>query len=173
MSDTCINCKQGLSCLYEPPCLEIKATEETPPVVVEQPQPRQTSQQRANKRDAVLRDPQSTGRKRAARLYPLDENAACEWQGKANCGGAKGVVGCISGTQQARHHGPDKSVVNNEGGNVHRICHACHNRWHRTNNEDYNWNVTTVKPHAPRKMTAEERAEAESRKSEIAKKIVD
>lgn len=90
--------------------------------------------------DANLKDQQSTGRKRAAKLFPLANGAPCEWRGKKNCGGgSKPIVGCFDGTQQARHHGPDKNTLNNEKGNVHRICHTCHNRWHTENDEGYVW----------------------------------
>ena len=106
------------------------------------------------------KDEQSSGRKLAARLYPLDRNAPCEWREKADCGGLKGIVGCLTGLQQARHHGPDKSVNNNEQGNVWRICHACHNRWHSANDEDYNWNATVYAPHNPRPMSPEEMQQA-------------
>lgn len=113
---------------------------------------------RQGKRDAALKDQQSTGRKRAARLYPLNPEQSCEWSGFSNCGGGLVPIhGCLSGKQQARHHGPDKSVSNNEEGNVHRICHYCHNRWHTANDDNYDWNSTEVKAHAPRPMTAEER----------------
>ncbi len=119
------------------------------------------SSTRRHKRDANLKDQQSTGRKRAARQYPLDRSAPCEWAGNSNCGGGLyPILGCISGLQQARHHGPDKSVSNNEEGNVHRICHYCHNRWHSANNAEYDWNDTRVKPHAPVGMTEEQRKEA-------------
>jgi len=116
---------------------------------------------RSGKRDATLKDQQSTGRKRAARLYPLNRESPCEWQGKAECGGGLSpILGCSLGKQEARHHGPDKSVSNNEEGNVHRICHACHNRWHAANNAEYDWNSTTVKPHNPRPQTEKEQGEA-------------
>lgn len=116
---------------------------------------------RSQKRDATLKDQQSTGRKRAARMYPLDPEQNCEWQGLSNCGGGpKPIVGCYAGKQQARHHGPDKSVSNNEEGNVHRICHCCHYRWHAKNNPLYDWNATTVNPHNPRPQTEEEQGEA-------------
>lgn len=116
---------------------------------------------RSGKRDATLKDQQSTGRKRAARLYPLDRESSCEWKNLANCGGGtQPILGCILGKQEARHHGPDKSTSNNEEGNVHRICHACHNRWHAANNAEYNWNDTTVKKHDPRPQTAKEQEEA-------------
>lgn len=83
---------------------------------------------RRTKLDASLRDQQSTGRKRAARLYPLDRTESCEWRLKKGMGGGdRPVDGCVSGLQQARHHGPDKNTLNNDEGNVHRICHSCHN----------------------------------------------
>jgi hypothetical protein len=116
---------------------------------------------RSQKRDASLKDQQSTGRKRAARLYPLDPDKSCEWRGKANCGGGTSpIVGCVNGRQAARHHGPDKSTSNNEEGNVHRICHRCHNRWHAANNKDYDWTSTEVNAHSPREQTQVERNEA-------------
>lgn len=92
------------------------------------------------KDDSALRDQQSTGRKRAARMYPIVETDLCEWASKKNCGGGKfPIVGCLANLQQARHHGPDKNTLNNERGNVHRICHSCHNRWHTLNDEGYVW----------------------------------
>lgn len=121
----------------------------------------QRNARRTGKRTAVLKDQQSTGRKAAAKLYPLSRDSACEWQNKSNCGGGTAPIrGCLTGKQQARHHGPDKSVVNNEEGNVHRICHYCHYRWHAANNTDYDWNATTVSLHSPRDMTETERREA-------------
>lgn len=99
------------------------------------------SRTRRNKPDAALKDQQSTGRKRAANLYPLDREAPCEWLGKSGMGGGtKPINGCPLAdncTQQARHHGPDKNTLNNEEGNVHRIGHLCHNRWHAMNDPDY------------------------------------
>lgn len=101
------------------------------------------------KRDSNLKDQQSTGRKRAAVLFPLDETAPCEWQGLSFAGGGRfPIVGCSSGTQQARHHGPDKNTLNNEEGNVHRICHRCHNRWHTKNDDGYIWG-DPGQPHDP------------------------
>lgn len=119
---------------------------------------------RRTKRDASLKDQQSTGRKRAARLYPLDSSAACEWRGKANCGGGEfPVLGCIEGRQTDRHHGPDKVVTNNEPGNVHRICSSCHHEWHAKNNKDYEWKGKAHQLHQPRPMTTEELWEAAQR----------
>ena len=101
------------------------------------------------KDDSALRDQQSTGRKRAAKLYPLDVEAECDWKMRKNCGGGTmPVVGCVNGKQQARHHGPDKNTLNNEKGNVHRICHTCHNRWHTLNDPDYVWGALHD-PHCP------------------------
>ena len=93
---------------------------------------------RKGKRDATLRDQQSTGRKRAAVKYPLDFTGPCEWRNLKSAGGGKHpIVGCREGLQQARHHGPDKNTLNNDEGNVHRICHKCHNRWHANNDPEY------------------------------------
>lgn len=103
------------------------------------------------KSDNALRDQQSTGRKRAAAMYPFIEGGDCEWQGMKNCGGGKHpIVGCQDGKQQARHHGHDKNTLNNETGNVHRICHTCHNRWHARNDPDYvQANVHLYNSHSP------------------------
>lgn len=101
-------------------------------------------------RESNLKDQQSTGRKRAAKLYPLNREQDCDWKGRANCGGGSSpILGCITGRQQARHHGPDKTVSNNNEGNVHRICHYCHNRWHAANDPSYDWNNPCVTPHSP------------------------
>jgi len=117
--------------------------------------------QRTYKDDSALKDQQSTGRKRAARWYPLDENALCEWAGKKNCGGGKHpITGCVSNFQQARHHGPDKNTLNNEKGNVHRICHTCHNRWHTLNDPDYVWGAVQIE-HSPKPATPEDYMESE------------
>lgn len=92
------------------------------------------------KRDATLKDQQSTGRKRAAQLFPLDREADCEWKSRKFAGGGiQPIIGCINGKQEARHHGPDKNTLNNEVGNVHRICAKCHNRWHTRNDDGYEW----------------------------------
>lgn len=99
--------------------------------------------------DHALRDQQSTGRKRAAEMYPLKREDPCEWKMKKNVGGGQHpIIGCINGLQQARHHGPDKNTLNNDKGNVHRICHNCHNRWHTMNDEGYAWG-TIQNEHAP------------------------
>ena len=103
-----------------------------------------TVKSRRYKSDAALKDQQSTGRKRAAKLYPLDREAECEWAEQTNAGGGVTIAGCglridskgmvvPKGKQQSRHHGPDYNTLNNDPGNVHRICHNCHNSWHAVN----------------------------------------
>jgi hypothetical protein len=100
-----------------------------------------TKRFRRTKPDAALKDQQSTGRKRAAGLYPLNRDADCEWRFGLSCGGGESPIqGCIDGKQLARHHGPEKNTLNNDPGNVHRICHHCHNRWHAANDKDYDPN---------------------------------
>lgn len=117
---------------------------------------------RSNKRDAALKDQQSTGRKRAAKLYPLHRDDPCEWAGMTNNGGGPHpILGCLEGKQEARHHGPDKNVSNNEPGNVHRICHFCHYQWHAANDSEYDWNASILTSHRPVKMSeADEKASA-------------
>jgi hypothetical protein len=95
--------------------------------------------ERSGKLDSSLVDPQSTGRKRAAKLYPLDKTKPCEWREVLHAGGGlHPIMGCVDGKQQARHHGPDYNTLNNDPGNVHRICHRCHNVWHVNNDPDKN-----------------------------------
>lgn len=109
---------------------------------------------RSLSRDENLRDIQSTGRKRAARLFPLNRTEACEWKYLKFAGGGQyPIIGCIEGLQQARHHGPDKIVTNNEVGNVHRICHSCHNRWHARNDATYVWSSIYTKHDSTTKVT--------------------
>jgi len=93
------------------------------------------------KSDYELVDPQSTGRKRAAKQYPLDPDAECEFANRANAGAIprlKGIDGCgkrsgsTVGRQQARHH-LDYNTLNNEPDNVVRICHSCHVIIHHLN----------------------------------------
>lgn len=96
------------------------------------------------KQNEDITDQTSTGRKRAAMLYPVEDGMTCEWAWLKNAGGgAKPIVGC-NGTvllaakgKHAVHHGPDKSTLNNEPTNVHRICVRCHNRWHAENDPLY------------------------------------
>lgn len=99
-----------------------------------------------------LKDEKSTGRKRAANLYPIDKEnpGPCEWKGLKNCGGGRRpIIGCVNGFQQERHHGPVKKTTRNEEGNVHRICERCHVHWHEMNDLIYNEQEYNSLPHDP------------------------
>lgn len=112
---------------------------------------------RKDRTAAGLRDPKSTGRKRAARLYPLDANEPCEWRGLKLCGGGRvPVIGCYDGKQEHRHHGPIKNPTRNHAGNVHRICAACHVHWHELNDLVYDEAEFALLPHDPVPATDEE-----------------
>lgn len=111
-------------------------------------------------RGAPTKDPEkvtdrhSTGRKRAAQLYPIFKEKDCEWRGKKNCGGGTApIIGCINGLQRHRHHGPVKDTLRNEPGNVHRICTNCHRRWHAVNDPLYNEEEYNRLPHSPEEAT--------------------
>jgi hypothetical protein len=91
-----------------------------------------------------VKDLESTGRKRAARLYPIPKDGqpgfpmVCEWSGLLSAGGGiNPIVGCRNGLAEGIHHGPDKNTLNNFAVNVHRICDSCHNRWHTLNDRYY------------------------------------
>lgn len=93
---------------------------------------------------ANVKDLESTGRKRAAKLFPIPKEGepryplACEWRGlSAAGGGVIPIVGCHDGFAKDIHHGPDKNTLSNFVGNVHRICKTCHNRWHTVNDKYY------------------------------------
>lgn len=104
----------------------------------------------------------SAGRKRAAVDFPIDRDAPCEWRLKANCGGGFApILGCITGYQRSRHHGPDKRTTNNDRSNISIICHDCHNRWHTANDSLYGDEKCPVgiQPKDPRPMTSAEMME--------------
>lgn len=94
-----------------------------------------------------MKDVLSTGRKRAAMLYPITTGMVCEWAGLRYAGGGvEPIIGCAGNVLRANtrdsdggdvHHGPNKSVLENSPGNVHRICKFCHHRWHALNDEYY------------------------------------
>lgn len=91
-----------------------------------------------------VKDLQSTGRKRAAKLYPIPKEGQpgypmkCEWAGlKSAGGGVAPIVGCVGDLAKNIHHGPNKNTLENSVGNVHRICSQCHNRWHTLNDIAY------------------------------------
>lgn len=113
-----------------------------------------------NGKGAAIKDPEdvtdrhSTGRKRAALLWPIFEDKPCSWRGKKNCGGGlHPIIGCFDGMQRHRHHGPVKDTLRNEPGNVHTICAKCHNRWHSANDAVYDEEVYNTLPHAPEPAT--------------------
>ena len=107
-------------------------------------------QQRRGKDAADMRDPISTGRHRAALAAPITPGMACEWrQLRYAGGGVNPIIGCFDGIAQARHHGPDKDILNNASDNLHRICHTCHNRWHTANDEYYGNRPTPGTPFVP------------------------
>jgi len=146
---SCFPCIRGLhgACkVTDCDCSHNEAAE--PTVISSEPEDEEHTETvgrtRRNKPDSAVTDQQSTGRKRAAKLYPLDHEARCEWADASPTnpkgGGTKPItVGCSdsNATQQARHHGPDKNTLNNEPGNVHRICHWHHNNWHAANDPSY------------------------------------
>ena len=92
----------------------------------------------AQKDITEYKDPLSTGRKRAAAMYPITPGMVCEWAGlKRAGGGVVPIVGCLGRPASDRHHGPDKNTMNNAADNLHRICDFCHNTWHAINDPYY------------------------------------
>lgn len=83
-------------------------------------------------------DPISTGRKEAAKKFPIKPGMVCEWAWLRYAGGGvEPIIGCPGHPAEAIHHGPDKNTMHNVEGNIHRICAECHNRWHAANDEHY------------------------------------
>jgi hypothetical protein len=137
----------------------VQSTSEVEPSVAKALEPK--TNKKGSTREG-LKDPKSTGRKRAARLYPIIADGRCEWQGKKNCGGGRvPIVGCIDGKQTDRHHGPVKNTTRNHSGNVHRICKSCHNHWHELNDLIYDEKDYGLLPHDPEDATVEECAQAQ------------
>lgn len=92
------------------------------------------------------------GRNRALRKLKIPKGTVCEWSGlKFAGGGIRPIIGCAGLPAKARHHGPDKSTLNNElGVNLHAICTTCHARWHAYNNEFYDERPLDGSPFVPR-----------------------
>lgn len=156
--DYCLVCARGFyeECISDCKRDELPVAEEETTSVAELYVESKQINKKGSTREG-LKDPQSTGRKRAARLYPIDPEAPCEWQGKKNCGGGKRpIVGCLDGKQRDRHHGPVKNVTRNHEGNVHRICKTCHNNWHELNDLIYDELDYGLLPHDPVAATEEE-----------------
>jgi hypothetical protein len=85
-----------------------------------------------------MKDPVSTGRKRAAVMYKIEGGQVCEWAWKKNAGGGiEPIIGCTGRPASHIHHGPDKSTLNNERSNISLVCEFCHNRWHVANDKYY------------------------------------
>jgi hypothetical protein len=104
-------------------------------------------------------DPHSTGRKRAAELYPFSTSMPCEWRELKECGGGlRPIIGCLNGLVKHRHHGPVKDTLRNHLGNVHRICVDCHIHWHELNDLIYSETQYRLLPHDPIPATPEELA---------------
>lgn len=83
-------------------------------------------------------DPISTGRKEAAKKFPIKVGMTCEWAWLAEAGGGvTPIVGCTGRPASDIHHGPDKNTLNNTPGNIHRVCDFCHNTWHARNDAAY------------------------------------
>lgn len=133
----------------------------------------------ASKDLADYKDPVSTGRKRAAEMYPISPGMVCEWANlKKAGGGVVPIVGCVGRPASDRHHGPDKNTMNNAPSNLHRICDFCHNTWHALNDPYYGERPTHTQPFIPKgekgvdwfdhdantKATMEEILEAEAKR---------
>lgn len=153
----CVACGRGLHRECRTKCSKCHPVAELVKALKPQPATEKNPVGRPLKEVSTMTDPASTGRKRAAMLYPLFPEEPCEWQGKKNCGGGtKPIIGCLEGKQQARHHGPVKETNHNNPGNVHRICTACHNQWHALNDPVYNAEEYAKLPHEPEPATEEE-----------------
>lgn len=88
--------------------------------------------------EKVMKDPVSTGRKRAAVLYPIAGGQVCDWAYRKNAGGGiDPIIGCGGRPASHIHHGPDKSTLNNDASNISLVCEFCHNRWHVANDKYY------------------------------------
>lgn len=112
---------------------------------LDQEEPDTVTRTRRQKNDDAVTDQQSTGRKRAAKLYPLkDANGnklPCDYMHKKDAlpnymevqiDGCGVRPGTMPGPAQARHHN-DYNTLNNERENVALLCHACHNLLHSRN----------------------------------------
>jgi hypothetical protein len=104
-----------------------------------------------NKSLADYKDPISTGRKRAAEMYPIHPGMVCEWAGLRRAGGGVvPIVGCVGRPASDRHHGPDKNTMNNAPSNMHRICDYCHHTWHAVNDPHYGERPEHTLPFIPK-----------------------
>jgi hypothetical protein len=109
----------------------------------EEPDTRSTTRApRRQKDDQAVTDPQSTGRKRAAKLYPLRTETGdpipCDLANKKSPtlpGYYKVQIdGCGIRQGQSRHHW-SYNTLDNERSNIGLLCHSCHNLIHARNDE--------------------------------------
>lgn len=168
---TCLACLNGIhfECLYPVEIVDVESSHfsETGALVncccwIEKPDSDEPAVRLVGgfKDPTDMKDPMSTGRKRAAQLKPIIEDMVCEWSGLLFAGGGPiPIVGCtgttltkVKGNQQRTgniHHGPDKDVLNNTDPNLHRICGDCHARWHTLNDPLYGARPTPGTPFVP------------------------
>lgn len=112
---------------------------------------------------ADIVDVTSAGRKRAAQIAPILTGMMCEWAGLRYAGGGVvPMIGCRGNRIQEkggvepellqgdRHHGPLKSTLMNNAGNLHRVCAECHHRWHAINDRYYDSRPGPEDPYEPR-----------------------
>jgi hypothetical protein len=126
----------------EEPQMTLASLTGTPYVPTGSEQVKETQGRGGQVKDAdAVTDRESTGRKRAAKMFPIVQGMPCEWAGlKLAGGGVIPIMGCIREAKSVAkdiHHGPNKSTLANFVGNVHRICPTCHNRWHSLNDKYY------------------------------------
>lgn len=155
---TCWPCRRGQhdGCVYILTDVECDCTHIGMSTPVEDPAPglnlepqeyttRTITRERRQKNDDAVTDQQSTGRKRAAKMYPLIDDKGnklpCDFANKKNalpkfmevqidgCGVREGTM---PNPAQARHH-HDYNTLNNERENVGLLCHSCHNLLHSKN----------------------------------------
>lgn len=135
----------------------IKIEPDRPAPAVSLPNDEETKKRvRALKENEKVTDVLSTGRKRAVASFPITPGMLCEWSFlKFAGGGPIPIIGC-GGNEIGHvkndggvHHGPDKNTLNNEPGNVHRVCRFCHNRWHTLNDPFYGKRPENGEPFLP------------------------
>lgn len=82
---------------------------------------------------------EAAGRKRSVRAKPIRPGDICEWARLYEAGGGiEPIEGCPGNPAIHVHHGPDKSVLNNDVvNNLSKVCTHCHNRWHTANDKYY------------------------------------
>lgn len=109
----------------------------------------------------------ATGRKRSIEAKPIYEGDICEWSELLKAGGGRyPIIGCERVLATDVHHGPDKSVLNNDLSNLHKLCKRCHNRWHSLNDPEFDpverpglgatWVIPNALPHDPDTKATEE-----------------